>query len=58
MAADRLSTNAAELQQLIADNGKQVENIGTASDTALANMTRLRDDLPVIANSARDVNIR
>ena len=56
MAADRLSTNAAELQQLIADNGKQVENIGTASDTALANMTRLRDDLPVIANSARDVN--
>lgn len=56
IAAERLSTNAAELQHLIAANGKQVENIGTASDTALANMTRLRDDLPVIANSARDVN--
>ncbi|MEL6541740.1 MAG: ATPase [Pseudomonadota bacterium] len=56
MAAERLSTNAAELQDLIKSNGKQVENIGTASDTALANMTRLRDDLPVIANSARDVN--
>ncbi|MEM7690420.1 MAG: ATPase [Pseudomonadota bacterium] len=56
IAAERLSTNAAELQDLIVNNGKQVENIGTASDTALANMTRLRDDLPVIANSARDVN--
>ncbi|MEM6826929.1 MAG: ATPase [Pseudomonadota bacterium] len=56
VAAERLSTNAAELQELVTTNGKQVEAIGTASDTALANMTRLRDDLPVIANSARDVN--
>lgn len=56
MAAERLSTNASELQELISANGKQVENIGSASDTALANMTRLRDDLPVIAKSARDVN--
>ncbi|MEM6584170.1 MAG: ATPase [Pseudomonadota bacterium] len=56
IAAERLSTNAEELQSLIKTNGQQVENIGTASDTALANMTRLRDDLPVIATSARDVN--
>jgi len=56
MAAERLSTNASDLQDLITNNGKQVDRIGTASDTALANMTRLRDDLPVIANSARDVN--
>lgn len=56
MAAERLSTNAAELQDLIQKNGAQVEAIGTASDTALSNMTRLRDDLPVIATSARDVN--
>jgi cytochrome c556 len=56
LAAERLSTNAAELQALITTNGAQVDAIGTASDTALANMTRLRDDLPVIANSARDVN--
>ena len=34
MAAARLSTNAAELQELITTNGKQVENIGTASDAA------------------------
>ncbi|MEM9311845.1 MAG: ATPase [Pseudomonadota bacterium] len=56
IAAERLSTNASELQDLIQTNGAQVEAIGTASDTALANMTRLRDDLPVITASARDVN--
>ncbi|MEO0871698.1 MAG: ATPase, partial [Pseudomonadota bacterium] len=56
LAAERLSTNATELQDLIKANGEQVNRIGSASDTALANMTRLRDDLPVIANSARDVN--
>lgn len=56
IAAERLSTNAEELQSLITTNGQQVDRIGSASDTALANMTRLRDDLPVIANSARDVN--
>lgn len=56
IASERLSTNAAELQDLIKDNSAQIESIGSASDTALSNMTRLRDDLPVIANSARDVN--
>ncbi|MGB3472008.1 MAG: ATPase [Erythrobacter sp.] len=56
MAAERISTHASELQDLIQSNGAQVDAIGTASDTALANMTRLRDDLPVVANSARDVN--
>jgi hypothetical protein len=55
IAAERISTNAAELQQLITSNGAQVEAIGTASDTALGNMNQLRDDLPVIANAARDV---
>lgn len=55
IAADRISTHAAELQQLIATNGVQVETIGTTSETALGNMNRLRDDLPVIANAARDV---
>ncbi|MEM1195119.1 MAG: ATPase [Pseudomonadota bacterium] len=56
IAAERLSTNAAQLQDLIKANGEQVDAIGTASDTALGNMSRLRDDLPVIATSARDVN--
>lgn len=55
IAAERLSTHAGELQALIVSNGAQVEAIGTTSETALSNMNRLRDDLPVIANAARDV---
>jgi hypothetical protein len=55
IAAERISTHAAELQQLITTNGAQVEAISTTSETALGNMNRLRDDLPVIANAARDV---
>jgi hypothetical protein len=55
LAAERLSTNADRLQELIRNNGDQVEQIGRVSGTALANMDRLRDDLPVISNSARDV---
>ena len=56
IASERLSERANELQALVQDNGAQVEAIGTASETALANMTRLRDDLPVVANSARDMS--
>ncbi len=56
VASDRISAHAGELQQLIQDNGAQVDAIGSASETALGNMTRLRDDLPVVANSARDVS--
>lgn len=55
IAAERLSANASELQALITANGAQVSAVANASDTALGNMNRLRDDLPVIANAARDV---
>ncbi len=55
VAAERLSQNADRLQSLIRDNGEQVETIGRVSQTAMDNMGRLRDSLPVIANSARDV---
>jgi len=55
IAAERLSAHAGELQALIANNGAQVEAIGSTSETALGNMDRLRNDLPVIANAARDV---
>jgi O6-methylguanine-DNA--protein-cysteine methyltransferase len=54
-AGERLSAHADHLQSLIQDNGAQVDAIATVSTTALENMVRLRDDLPVIANSARDV---
>ncbi|GAB4472500.1 MAG: hypothetical protein OHK0018_02400 [Erythrobacter tepidarius] len=55
IAAERISTHAADLQQLITTNGAQVDAIAATSETALGNMNRLRDDLPVIANAARDV---
>ncbi|GAA5057629.1 hypothetical protein GCM10023208_23340 [Erythrobacter westpacificensis] len=56
MAAERLSTNADHLQTLIRNNSSQVENIGNVSDSAVSNMERLRDQLPVLTNSARDLN--
>lgn len=54
-AAERIAEHAGRLQALVADNGAQVEAIAGVSVTALDNMTQLRDHLPVIANSARDV---
>lgn len=54
-AAERISEHAGKLQGLVADNSAQVDAIAGVSHTALANMTELRDNLPVIANSARDV---
>lgn len=55
-AGERLSEHADRLQGLVRDNGEQVEAIASVSGTALENMTRLRDNLPVIANSAKDVS--
>ena len=57
-AAERLSSHAHTLQTLIKDNGVQVDAIAKVSESALENMGKLRDDLPVIANSARDVSNR
>ncbi|WP_126172354.1 ATPase [Altericroceibacterium xinjiangense] len=54
-AGERLSQHADRLQTLIRDNGEQVEAIGRVSSTALDNMNRLRGDLPVVSNSARDL---
>jgi chromosome segregation ATPase len=55
VAVERVSQHADALQGLIRDNGEQVEAIGRVSTTALENMDRLRGELPVISNSARDV---
>ena len=54
VAASRLSQNADRIEALVAENGEEVERIARISETALANMARLRDDLPVIANASRD----
>ena len=55
VAVERLSQNASELQGLIQSNSAQIEAIGGVSTAALDNMEKLRGQLPVIANSARDV---
>ncbi len=54
VAASRLAQNADRIEALVAENGAEVERIARVSETALANMARLRDDLPVIANASRD----
>lgn len=56
VASERLSEHAERLQSLVALNADQIDSIADVSTKALANMDRLRDDLPVIANSARDVS--
>ena len=56
VAAERLSEHADDLNSLIGANGDRIDAIATVSTTALDNMGRLRDDLPVIANSAKDVS--
>ncbi len=54
IAAERISAHANELQTLIQHNGQEVSAIATTSQTALSNMNLLRDNLPVVANSAKD----
>ncbi|MEO9490547.1 MAG: hypothetical protein ABJG26_02885, partial [Marinomonas sp.] len=55
-ATENLSTHADTLQGLIQSNGEQVKAIASVSENALGNMEKLRDDLPVVATSARDVS--
>jgi hypothetical protein len=55
VASERLSHNADRLAGLILENSKQIDSIATVSAIALENMDKLRGDLPVISNSARDV---
>lgn len=55
VSVDRISQHADRLAGLIQDNGRQVESIASVSTNALENMGKLRNELPVIANSARDV---
>ena len=54
VAASRLTENAERIETLVSQNGEEVERIARVSETALANMARLRDDLPVITNASRD----
>ena len=55
-ASERISEHADRLQTLVHDNSAQVESIAGVSSTALENMEKLRENLPVIATSSRDVS--
>ncbi|WAT18452.1 ATPase [Aurantiacibacter sp. MUD11] len=56
MASENLTANASHIEDLLNTNSAQIESIGRVSETAVSNMEALRDQLPVIANSARDMN--
>ncbi|WP_372731978.1 hypothetical protein [Novosphingobium sp.] len=55
IAVDRLSGSASKLEELVSLNRQRVDQIGDVSASALENMEKLRSQLPVIANSAKDV---
>ncbi|MBU0670005.1 MAG: hypothetical protein KKG32_08085, partial [Alphaproteobacteria bacterium] len=55
-ASERISEHAGRLQDLVQINGAQVDAIASVSTTAVENMSKLRDNLPVIATSARDAS--
>ncbi|NLR71444.1 hypothetical protein HGI47_11245 [Novosphingobium sp. ERN07] len=55
VAVERLSSSSARLDELVGRNGAQVDRIADVSAAALDNMDKLRGQLPVIANAAKDV---
>lgn len=55
IAVDRLSGSASQLDGLIGQNRERIELIAQVSSSALDNMDKLRSQLPVIANAAKDV---
>ncbi|WP_338466065.1 hypothetical protein RXV95_10825 [Novosphingobium sp. ZN18A2] len=55
IAVDRLSGSAGQLETLIGDNGEKLDRIASVSESATENMEKLRGQLPVIANAAKDV---
>jgi hypothetical protein len=52
---ERLTQHGDHLAGLVRDNAAGLEVIGTVSDAALGNMERLREHLPVISNSTKDL---
>lgn len=55
IASERLSENAGRLQELIVHNGEQVDRLHGVSGAALDNMEKMRGQLPVLTNAARDL---
>lgn len=55
VSSDRLRSFAEELRSMIAASDTGMRAIGEVSEAASGNMEKLRNHLPVIANSAKDV---
>ncbi len=55
VAAERILNHAEKLQGLVLENSERVRLIGSVSETAVANLEKLRGDMPVLANAARDM---
>jgi hypothetical protein len=55
MAVERLEASAGKLSDLVASNGNNLDRIASVSTAALDNMEKLRGQMPVVANSAKDV---
>ncbi len=55
MAVERLEASAGKLGALVTSNGENLDRIATVSTAALDNMEKLRGQMPVVANSAKDV---
>ena len=55
MAVERLEASAGKLSALVTSNGDHLDRIATVSTAALDNMEKLRGQMPVVANSAKDV---
>ncbi|WP_157098929.1 coiled-coil domain-containing protein [Novosphingobium rosa] len=52
---ERLREHGDHLAGLVRDNASGLEVISTVSDAAMGNMERLREHLPVISNSTKDL---
>jgi hypothetical protein len=55
IAVERLEASAGKLGALVISNGENLDRIATVSTAALDNMEKLRGQMPVVANSAKDV---
>ncbi len=54
-SSDTLLGHAEKIQNIISDSDVKVRSIGDVSDSALTNIEKLREQLPVISTSAKDV---
>lgn len=55
VAVERLEDSAGKLGALVSGNGDRLDRIAAVSSAALDNMEKLRGQMPVVANAAKDV---